>query len=51
MNELILNYVFDKDAKTITLTDFTNIRKESIRFIRNLTTNSIDMFRGQIEIF
>lgn len=37
--QLIINYTFDKTAKTITLNDYSNIKQEGILLITNVTDN------------
>lgn len=41
MNQAIVDYVFSASAKTITLPTIASVDPEAIRFIRNLTTNTM----------
>lgn len=41
MKQQILNYTFNKTAKTVTFTDYTTIRLDSLLLITNVTDNII----------
>jgi len=41
MKILIQNYTFDKTAKTVTFTDYSSIRLDSLLLITNVTSNVI----------